>query len=127
MGPDELAVRMRGDPALGGLRLMVLHGSRGRGDAGPRSDWDLGVLADGTADLGALSVALTVALGTDAVDVVDLARASALLRFRAARDGIVLHEGPPGEFERFRLEAIQFWCDAGPVIRTAHDELLASL
>jgi hypothetical protein len=81
----------------------------------------------GLADIAGLAAELTAALGTDAVDLVDLDRASALLRFRAARDGLPLLERPAGSFERFQLEAVRFWCDAGPVIRAAQDDVLAAL
>jgi predicted nucleotidyltransferase len=111
--PDDLAARLRDSPA--GVRLVVLHGSRARGDDGPTADWDIAVLTDGTPDLGALTAHLTRLLGTDSVDVVDLERASALLRYRAARDGIPLLERPTGAFEEFQLESVRFWCDAGPV------------
>ncbi|MGH8908274.1 MAG: type VII toxin-antitoxin system MntA family adenylyltransferase antitoxin [Egibacteraceae bacterium] len=126
MIPDDLAARLAAS-TLPGLRLLLLHGSRGRGDAGPRSDWDFGFLADDRLDPAALRARLTVAVATDAVDLVDLERASALLRFRAARDGVALFEHPAGEFRRFQLEAVRFWCDAGPVIRAAHDRVLAAL
>ena len=112
---------------LPGVRLLVLHGSRGRGDAGPRSDWDFAYLADGQLDPTELLAKLTVAVGTDAVDLADLTTASALLRFRAASDGVALLERPPGAFLQFRLEAVRFWCDAGPVIRTAQADVLAAL
>ena len=112
---------------LPGLCLLVLHGSRGRGDAGPRSDWDFAYLADQQLDPTELLAKLTVAVGTAAVDLVDLFTASALLRFRAARDGVALLERPPGAFLQFRLEAVRFWCDAGPVIRTAQADVLAAL
>lgn len=127
MTPDEVAIRLRGHPRLAALHLLVLHGSRARGDARPNSDWDFGVLASEPPDLGAITTALVVELGTDAVDVVDLRHASALLRFRAARDGIALLERPAGTFVDFRLEAVRFWCDAGPVIRAAHAGVLAAL
>ncbi len=74
-----------------------------------------------------LSATLTEILGTDEVDVVDLRRTSALLRYRMARDGIPLLERPSGEFQRFQLEAVQFWCDTETVIRSAHDDVLAAL
>ena len=123
----ELADALRGRPELDGLRLLVLHGSRARGDAGPHSDWDLGYVGDDAGfDPAALVVAVSDAVGSDAVDVVDLDRAGALLRFRAARDGVVLHE-TQGEFLTFRLEAVRFWCDAGTVIRAAYDDVLAAL
>ncbi|MGI9001288.1 MAG: type VII toxin-antitoxin system MntA family adenylyltransferase antitoxin [Pseudonocardia sp.] len=127
MTPDQLAAQLHGRPEVAGLRLLVLHGSHGRGDAGPHSDWDLAFLADNHFDITGLVVALITVLGTDAVDVVDLATASALLRFRTARDGAPLIEQPAGEFEQFQIEAVRFWCDAGPVIRAAQDEVLAAL
>jgi len=112
---------------MAGVQVLVLHGSRARGDGGADSDWDFGVLTDGTTDLAALATALTRLLGTDAVDLVDLRRASALLRYRTARDGVVLAEQREGAFREFQLEAVQFWCDAGPVIRAAQDDVLAAL
>jgi predicted nucleotidyltransferase len=112
---------------LPGMRLLVLHGSHARDDAGPRSDWDFGYLADDRLDPAALHARLTVAVGTDAVDLVDLAGASALLRFRAARDGVPLFDRPAGGFEEFQLDAVRFWCDAGPVIRAAQVDVLAAL
>jgi predicted nucleotidyltransferase len=125
--PDELARRLSGLPSARTVTLAVLHGSRARGDARPESDWDVGVLTDGPADLAALTADGAAVVGTDAVDVVDLRRASALLRFRAARDGIALIERPPGAFEAFQLDAVEFWCDARPVIRAAQDDVLAEL
>lgn len=110
-----------------GVRLLVLHGSRARGDAGPRSDWDFGYLADERLDPASLHARISVAVATDAVDLVDLAGASALLRFRAARDGVPVLERPAGAFAEFRLEAVRFWCDAGPVIRAAQADVLAAL
>ncbi|MHA6617765.1 type VII toxin-antitoxin system MntA family adenylyltransferase antitoxin [Pseudonocardia sp. DLS-67] len=128
MTPDQkIAAQMHGHPAMAGVQVLVLHGSRARGDEGAASDWDFGVLTDGTTDLVGLSAALTSALGTDAVDLVDLRRASALLRYRAARDGVVLVERGEGTFREFQLEAVHFWCDAGPVIRAAQNDVLAAL
>lgn len=127
MDADDLCEYLRARPETVGLRLLVLHGSRARGDAGDGSDWDFGYLAGDGFDAAGLVVALTTALGTDAVDVVDLARTNALLRYRAARDGRALVERPVGELLEFQLEAVRFWCDAGPVIRAAQDDVLAAL
>jgi hypothetical protein len=66
-------------------------------------------------------------LGSDRVDLVDLARASGLLRFRVARDGDVLHESRIGLADRFRLDAATFWCDAAPVLRAGYESVLADL
>lgn len=132
MEPAELGAALVGHGATSGIGVLVLHGSRARGDAGPDSDWDLAYLADEregapAPDPVGLLALVTGVLGTDAVDMVDLASASALLRFRAARDGVLLLEADEGVFLNFRLEAVRFWCDAGPVIRAAQADVLAAL
>lgn len=123
--PDELAHRLRAHPVATGPELVVLHGSRARGDGHPGSDWDLGVL--GPVDLVGLTSAVAEIVGSDAVDVVDLRTASALLRYRAARDGVPLIERPAGAFADFQVEAATFWCDVEPVVREAHERVLADL
>ncbi|MBC3194244.1 nucleotidyltransferase domain-containing protein [Pseudonocardia sp. C8] len=119
--PDALRAAAARTP---GLDLLLLHGSRSRGEAHPGSDWDLGYL--GEVDPARLLDAVASALGTNRVDLVDLARATALLRFEAARDGVCIHE-TAGSHRRFVVDATTFWCDAGPVIRRAQDEVLAEL
>lgn len=121
---DSLTHLAAGHP---GLRLLVLYGSRAGEQAREGADWDLAYLADGDLDPLELLAEATTALGSDDVDLVDLATASGLLRFRVARDGVALYEDPPGAFEEFVLQAVHFWCDAGPVIRAAHEAVLADL
>lgn len=110
-----------------GARLGVLFGSRARSDATARSDWDIGYLADDRLDRDHLMTDLVRVLDTEHVDVVDLDRAGGLVRFRAARDGVVVFEAMPDAFARFWVEAVRFWCDAGPLIRAGYDDLLAEL
>ena len=110
-----------------GLRLLIVHGSRSQGLEHAGSDWDLGYLADGAVDRAELTAAFSQVLGSDDIDVVDLASTSALLRFRAARDGRCAYERTPGTFEDFILEATLFWCDAEPIIRRAQAAVLAEL
>jgi predicted nucleotidyltransferase len=109
------------------LHLLLLFGSRARGDARDASDWDFAYVADGTFDVAALQLDLVDTLGTDQLDVVNLEQAGALLRFRAARDGIVVFARAPLDYERFWLAAVQFWCEAGPTIRAAYEGNLAEL
>lgn len=118
---DRCAARQQG------LQLLVLFGSRARGDASAQADWDFGYLANGSADVLALVAALAAIVGTERVDVVDLARASGLLRFRAARDGVLVYESAPGIFDRFRFEAARFWFDAESVLRPAYEAVLDRL
>lgn len=109
------------------LRLLILFGSRARGDAGDRADWDFGYLADAGFDPDSLLADLARVLGVDRVDLVDLARAGGQLRYRAARDGRVLFEARRREFARFWTEAVTFWCDAAPVLGRAYAGVLERL
>ena len=109
------------------LRLLVLFGSRARADARPTSDWDLGYVGTEGLDPDALLLDVVRALGTDRVDLVDLERAGAQIRYRAAADGRVVHEGRPGAFAEFWLAAVGFWCDVEPVLRAGYADVLARL
>jgi uncharacterized protein len=96
------------------LKLLVLFGSRARGDHSPSSDWDFALLFD--EDLrqqyepgggwncfrswGILQKIL--GLGDDEMDWVDLKDASDLLAHAIARDGVVIYEGEPRIFQRFK-------------------------
>jgi len=110
-----------------GVRLAVVFGSRARGDTTAASDWDVGILAGADLDHERLLADLVRALGTERLDLVDLAGAGALLRFRAARDGVAVFERTPDAFARFWLEAVDFWCDAGPLIRAGYEAVLTDL
>lgn len=113
----------RAEGALG-LRLLVLFGSRSRGDEYERSDWDFGYLAEPSFDPDAFLVELTRHLQTDEVDLVDLDRAGGVLRFRVASEALVLYEAEPDLFAEFWFQAVSFWCDAEPILDAAHREVL---
>jgi predicted nucleotidyltransferase len=110
-----------------GLRLLVLYGSRARGDAHARSDWDLAYRAAADFDPDALLAALAEVLNADRIDLVDLDRAGALLRFQAARDGVLIYEREMRTFERFWLDAVDTWCDMAPVLEPAYTRLLRAV
>ena len=113
--------------ASGGLRLLVLHGSRARGDAHAHSDWDFAYRGSASFDPDGLLARLADALKADRIDLVDLDRAGALLRYRAARDGVVCFENAPGEFEQFWIDAVGTWCELGPVLEPAYARVLEAL
>lgn len=99
----------------------MLFGSVARGTVRPDSDVDIGILpvdelawSDELALVGALSSALR-----REVDLVRLDRASTLLRWRIARDGIVLTSAPPYEAVRFRAEAASEYADFAPALHDA--------
>lgn len=90
------------------LRLAILFGSRARGRAHARSDVDVAILpADADLTLAAehrLMGEIERAMGAP-VDLVRIDRARPGLRWRIARDGVVLHSDPPWEAARFRARA----------------------
>lgn len=112
--------------ATRGLRLLLLFGSRAQGRAHDRSDWDFGYLGDADFDAEPLHRALVVELRSERVDLVNLATASGLLRYRAAGQADVIFERLE-EFRRFWLEAVGFWCDAEPVLRRGYERVLERL
>lgn len=117
----QLAARTRG------LSLLVLHGSRGRGDAHERSDWDFAYQGEASFDPDVLLAELATLLRADRIDLVDLERAGALLRHRVARDGVCLFERRQRAFERFQVEAVTTWCDLAPVLEPEYARVLERL
>ena len=109
------------------LRLLVLYGSRARGEAHAGSDWDFAYVSDAGFDELGLRADLSSALASDEVDLADLDRAGGVLRYAVARDGKALFERSEGEFERFALSAIRFWLDVEPVIRESQQAMLERL
>jgi predicted nucleotidyltransferase len=131
MGASELASLLPAIEAVARrhehLKMLVLFGSRARGETHEGSDWDLAYLASAGFDVSSLYADLAMTLRTDKVDLVDLAAAGGLIRYRVARDGIVIMEREPGTFDKFWFEAVSFWCDAEPVLRAGYASILEGL
>jgi len=121
---DQIAKVAKSAP---NLKLLVLHGSRARGDAHARSDWDFAFISGPGFDADGLAARLAEALHTDTLDLADLGRASGLLRFNVANDGVAVFEHKPGAFEQFRLDAISSWLDMSAVLGPAYDDRLERL
>ncbi|MEG4495995.1 nucleotidyltransferase domain-containing protein [Microcoleus sp. F10-C6] len=95
------------------LKMLILFGSRARGDTHAKSDWDFAALYDeelrqaSCKDRGFAWFEVPGILGevfrinSDEIDVVELNRCSPLIAHFIARDGILLYEQEPGEFEKF--------------------------
>jgi predicted nucleotidyltransferase len=90
------------------MRLVILFGSRARGSARSDSDIDLAILpVDPALSLeqeGRLASELERATGLP-IDLVRLDHAEGALRWRIARDGVVLLSDPPWEAPRFLARA----------------------
>lgn len=107
-----------------GLRLLVLVGSRARGEGHAGSDWDFAYLAERSFDPAELRRRLSLALGSDQIDLVDLAPASALFRHRAAVDARLVIGGAEA-FDAFRIAAATVYLDMEPVLTRAYRDVLA--
>jgi len=104
--------------SLQAVRLAVLFGSNARGEAGPRSDVDLGVLLD--PDTRDLRIHVEAELGRAAereVDVIFLGDAPPLLRFEISREGVLLFEKEDGLWTDFKVRAMVDWWDWAPYSR----------
>ena len=101
------------------LKMLVLFGSRARGDTHTNSDWDFAALYDEetrktyTKDDAWAWFEVPRLLGdffelnSDKIDVVELNNCSWLISHFIARDGILLYEKDPKGFEYFRLTALR--------------------
>ncbi|MCC6128079.1 MAG: hypothetical protein IT584_02635 [Chlamydiae bacterium] len=110
-----------------GLYFLLLFGSQAQAQARPESDWDFGYLADRGFDSMPLYTDLVLILESNQVDLVDLNRANGLLRYRAVKDGLLLFEAQKGEYEKFWLEVLNFWCDVSPQLQREYTFLLEGL
>lgn len=112
------------------LRLAILFGSFARGEERPDSDLDVAILpADSALALNAeldLQAALERACGR-AVDLVRLDHASTLLRFRAAREGVLLSAEPAAEHSRFLAAAAAEHADFAPAFAVASERFRRAL
>jgi predicted nucleotidyltransferase len=94
-----------------GLRLVLLFGSVASGKEYQESDIDLGFLFDKPIDILVLINRVIQLLKTDRVDVIDLRRASPLLKYSAIRQGKVLFEQTPGLFNIFQSLTFRIYVD----------------
>ncbi len=95
-----------------GLRLVLLFGSVASGKEYQESDIDLGFLFDRPIDIYALTNRVIQLLKTDRVDVIDLRRASPLLKHSVIRTGKALFEQTPGLFNIFQSLTFRIYVDS---------------
>jgi len=100
------------------LKMLVLFGSRATGKTHAKSDWDFATLYDeekrkicmGDSAFAWFEVPQKLGdifeINSDEIDVVELNRCSSLIANFVARDGKLLYESEPGEFEKFKQTAL---------------------
>jgi uncharacterized protein (DUF433 family)/predicted nucleotidyltransferase len=99
------------------LTLLVLFGSRARGDHDAKSDWDFAFLCDeelrkqyekGGWDTCRIWGILqqTYKLGDDQIDAVEMKNCSDILAHFIARDGRIVYEQNQGDFAAFQREKL---------------------
>lgn len=100
------------------LTLLVLFGSRARGDTTADSDWDFAFLCDEDQrqkvekkgwDAFRIWTILQKSfdLLDDQIDVVEMKNCSALLAHNIAQDGQVIYESSPGTFEAYQQKKLK--------------------
>ena len=114
--PTDVEARLARVPELcrrHGARLCYLFGSLASRAPRPRpaGDVDLAVLGGPDTDLWALRLDLGDALGTERIDVVDLARASEVTRFEIIRTGRLLHAVDEASENAFELRTLAEYKD----------------
>lgn len=101
-------------PQVPYLTMLVIFGSRGRGEAHEKSDWDFAVLYNEDLAKEQLKgwdwlkiydiLADAFEISSDAIDVVNLNQCSPLIAHYVARDGQLIYEQETGLFEQFKRE-----------------------
>lgn len=101
------------------LKMLVLFGSRATGKTKDDSDWDFAVLCDEEKPQNCIAnnigrlFELPIVIGEvlhinpDIIDIVELNQCSWLIAHFVARDGIMLYEKIPGEFDNFRFNSLK--------------------
>lgn len=117
------------------LKLLVLFGSRARGDYFPSSDWDFALLFDeelrqqyepggGWNCYRSWSVLQRIlGLGDDEMDWIDLKTASDVLAHTIASEGKVIYEKTAGEFEAFRQTSLKTTAELRQIHQKEREEL----
>lgn len=105
-----------------GIELLLLFGSRAKGGTGAGHDWDIGVLKRrGLLEMDTyldFTYRLAQAIVQGNLDVVDLRRASPLLKYEAARTGQPLYQCDPCALNRFHVNAWKLYQDDRRSLRT---------
>jgi len=116
--PPDLTNRLENLPRVlqeRGIRLAYLFGSLVETPREARpEDVDLALLTDGE-PAERLRPHLAEALGTERIDIVDLATAPPVLRFEIVRSGHPVHVRDDETLNRFELDPLHLYRDTAPM------------
>lgn len=108
---DEITDRLAPIFKDEGLKLALLFGSVVSGKARRQSDIDLAFLFDSPVDILSLTNRVISLLHTGGIDVVDLRRASPLLKFSIVKNCRLLYEREKGIFNEQYSLAFRMYVD----------------
>ena len=118
------------------LKLLILFGSRARGDHDPSSDWDIAYLSNPSSDKGGTwipgaDLLLTLSehgqITADRIDLIDLSTCSDILAHFVAQEGQLIYEREPGEFERCRQRSLKAPAELKQFRQTQREKVLQAL
>lgn len=110
------------------LKLVLLFGSRTRGQTHKESDFDIAVYPErplSGEDLIQLNYEFTLLVGNDHVDLVDLRKAPPLLMKMISDEAKVLYQKNSDEFINFYIYALRRYREARPLFELRHQQLKA--
>ncbi|TRU28402.1 MAG: nucleotidyltransferase domain-containing protein [Microcystis aeruginosa Ma_MB_S_20031200_S102] len=117
------------------LKLLILFGSRARGEHRLDSDWDLAISYDETNRqtgikeisndyLTSLSILSELfEINRDSIDLIELDRCSPLMKYQVARDGKLIYEKNTGDFLKFRVRAWKEYADTAKFRKIQKDSI----
>ncbi len=120
---------------LPNLQMLILFGSRARGEHRPDSDWDLAISHDETNRqthikeisndyLTSLSILSELfEINRDLIDLIELDRCSPLMKYQVARDGKLIYEKNTGDFLKFRVRAWKEYADTAKFRKIQKDSI----
>lgn len=118
------------------LKLLILFGSRARGDHAPSSDWDIAYLSDpnpGKGDTWFPGADLILTLSEhgqipgDLIDLIDLSTCSDILAHFVAQEGKLIYEREPGDFKRFQKQSLKDPTELKQFRQTQREKVLQAL
>lgn len=98
--------------------MVVLFGSRARGEERGGSDTDIAVFAGekkSVRELSEMQIEFTEAFRVKNPEIVDLSGRAPLFLKQVADDGKVLYERKPGIFDEFQIYAFKRYVEAKPL------------